>query len=85
MMLKTQNDLREFHDFVGEKLNNGGADLTAEEVLDQWRELHPNPDELAESVGAVREALTDMANGDQGRPLETVLAELRSRHNLQSN
>ena len=84
MQKQTLDELREFHIFVGEKLTNGGAKLSPEEALDQWRVLHPDPEELAESVSAVRQALADMAAGDRGRPVDDVLAELRSRHNLPS-
>ncbi|HWY87935.1 MAG TPA: hypothetical protein VNX28_14485 [Gemmataceae bacterium] len=80
----TSDELREFHDFLGEKLANGGANISPEEALDQWRILHPDSEELTESLSAVREALADMASGDRGRPVDEVLAELRSRHNLPS-
>ena len=82
MNTQTPRELREFHDFVGEKLSNGGTDLSPEEVLDQFRVLHPGPNELMESVSAVRQALTDMAAGDRGRPVDDVLTDLRTRHNL---
>ena len=82
MKVQTPNELREFRDFVVEKLNNGGTDLSPEEVLDQFRVLHPDPSELTESVSAVRQALTDMAAGDRGRPVDDVLTDLRTRHNL---
>jgi hypothetical protein len=36
-MPRTANELREFHDFLGRKLGNGGADLSPEEALDEWR------------------------------------------------
>jgi hypothetical protein len=82
MQSPPSHELRQFHEFVGEKLNNGAANLSPEEVLDQWRELHPNQAELDESVSAIRQALADMTAGDSGRPVGEILAELRIRHNL---
>jgi hypothetical protein len=82
MKIQAAEELREFHEFVGEKLSNGEAALSPEEALDQWRLAHPVPDDLTESVSAVRQALADMAAGDKGRPVDEVIEELRVRHNL---
>jgi hypothetical protein len=82
MKSTAMSELAGFHEFVSEKLNNGGSDLSPEEALDQWRALHADPDELSESVAAVRLALADMAAGDSGRSVDDVLADLRSRHGL---
>ena len=77
-------ELRSFKDFVSEKLESGDAGLTPEEALDQWRSLHPDPEDLQQSVAAVRKALIDMANGDRGRhqPADDVLSDLRERYQL---
>ncbi len=80
----TFGELREFHEFLGQKLNNGSAHASPEEVLDEWRALHPESDEFRESVVAIRQALADLANGDEGRPIDEVLAELRTHHQLPS-
>ena len=37
---QSPNDVPDFHRFVGEKVHNGGASLSPEEVLDEWRLLH---------------------------------------------
>jgi hypothetical protein len=85
MKTATANELQAFHRFVGEKLGSTPADLSPEEVLGEWRILHPCPDELSASVAAVRNALDDMAAGDPGRPVAEVIAGLRKRHNLSSD
>ena len=80
MSLDLALELREFHSFVQEKLGSGEVrELTPEDVLAEWRELHPTPGELTESVAAVRHALADMQAGDRGRPAEDVVADLRRR------
>ena len=73
-------ELREFHRFLGEKLNNGGAHLSPEEALDEWREAHPGSE--SEDVAAIQEALDDMANGDRGMLFEDFDRQFRERHNL---
>ena len=78
------DELRTFHAFVAQKLDNGGATLTPEEALDQWRMSHPDPEDFENSVAAVRKALSDMAAGDQGRPVVGFVADLRIRHKLPS-
>ena len=44
MKMQALNDLRGFHEFVGQKVSNVGSVLSPEEVLDEWRTLHPDPD-----------------------------------------
>jgi hypothetical protein len=76
-------DLRRFHQFVAEKVSSGSDNLSPEEVLDQWRNLHPapgatDPDELA----AIQEAVDDLEAGDKGIPFEDFDREFRARRNL---
>ena len=66
MSAQPLNDLREFHRFVGEKVNNGGSGQSPEDVLDEWRCLHPDPDDLV----AIQEAIDDIENGDVGIPFD---------------
>jgi hypothetical protein len=82
MSTPSENDLRDFHHFVGEKVNNGGASLSPEEVLDEWRTLHPDPNSIAEDVAAIQEAVDDMENGETGIPFEEFDRAFRARHNL---
>lgn len=79
------NELREFHGFLAEKLKNGSADLSPEEALDEWRQLHPDPEEFEDDVAAIQAALDDVANGDTGIPLEEFDREMRKRFNLPGN
>lgn len=81
MATNNQNELAEFHHFVGEKLKNGGAALSPEEALDEWRAAHVSPEELAERVAALRIALSQ-ADAGEGVPAEEVVANLRRKHNL---
>ena len=82
MSTETIRELRDFHRFLGEKLSNGGADLSPEEVLDEWRQA--NPDQQTDDVAAIQEALDDLADGDKGMLFEDFDREFRERHQLPS-
>ena len=79
MAIDTGRELEGFHRFIRDKLSAGATDMMPEEVLDEWRVLHPASEELAESVAAIRAAVADMRGGDRGRPFEAVLAEIRQQ------
>ena len=66
---------------VEARVNNGGAALSPEEVLDEWRAI--NPEIGAErDIEAIQEALDDMEHGDRGMPFDQWDREFRRRHNL---
>ncbi len=73
-----RDDLRAFHDFIGDKIANGGANLTPAEVLDLREVENPTDKEREATVQAVREALADMWAGDKGRLAGEVLRGVRS-------
>jgi len=79
---QTIEELREFHRFLTGKLSAGGIDLSPEEALDEWRQLHPQTQGFDEEVAAVREALDDIAKGDRGMPFDQFDQDFRKRHNL---
>jgi hypothetical protein len=41
-----------------------------------------SPEELEESVAAIREAIADMEAGDRGVPFDEFVAAFRKKHNL---
>jgi hypothetical protein len=82
MSTDTHQELVSFHQFVGEQLNAGQPCLSPEEALEAWRLQNRTPEEMAEDVQAIREALADMDAGDTGTPLETFLTEFRKRHKI---
>ena len=71
------SELHEFHRFLTAKLSNGCARLSPEEVLDEWRQDHPDPEIDEDEVAAIQEAIDDMEAGDRGRPADEVIADLR--------
>ena len=81
-MAVTPEQIDEFRQFALEKINNGDADLSLEELVDMWRILHPTPQELDENVLAVKAAIRDMEAGETGRPFEEFAREFRQRNNV---
>ena len=75
-------ELREFHEFLTEKLTASDAVVSPEEALDEWRAIHPNEEAFAEDVAAVQEALDDIAAGDDGVTREEFDRQFRQRHGL---
>ena len=76
------DELRDFHQFLGEKLKGGRINWSPEEALDEWRRLHPDDQAPADDLAAIQEALADLARGDRGLPFEEFDLAFRQRHNL---
>lgn len=81
MTSPASSELRDFLRFLGEKINAGHPSLSPEEVVAEWRTLHPLPTD-PEDLEAIQEALDDIENGDTGIPLEEFDRDFRARHNL---
>lgn len=81
-MNATQEQIDSFHQFATERLSNGGADLTMEELFELWRLENPSPERRTADLLAVKAALRDMENGDTGVPFEEFKREFRARHNI---
>ena len=81
MGTERRDDLKSFHEFVGEQLANGGALLTPDEVLELWELQNPSEDQEQETVEAIRRGLVDVEAG-RVMPAREALAELRRKHNL---
>lgn len=80
--MPTKQQINSFNEFVSCQMNNGGAELTMDEIYCLWRAKHPTPAELAESVAAVRAAYAELQAGDTGRPARAALRETCERLGL---
>lgn len=58
-----QADLRQFREFLIQKVDGNPVDLTPEDVLDQWRTSHPLPGELEASAAEIQQTLDEMRPG----------------------
>ena len=73
MNIDQQNELQSFHAFVAEQLENGGVDLSPEEVLALWRER-------VDTIAAVNEGLKAVHEG-RTKPLDQFRSDFESRNN----
>ena len=80
--MATKEQLDSFHSFASRHLDTGHNDLSMDELYDLWCCEDLPPEELAESVAAVRAALADMEAGDIGVPVEEHLAQLRTKYQI---
>lgn len=80
--MATKQQIDSFHDFASSEIENGGLDLSKDDLYGMWRAKHPTPTELAESVAAVRAAHAEMEAGDGGRPAREALRETCERLGL---
>jgi hypothetical protein len=84
MKAQEVDELTAFQAFLTERLQTSGPKPSPEEAVDEWRELHPDPEMDEEEVAAIQEAIDDMNAGDKGRPADEVMAELRSKLGMPS-
>jgi hypothetical protein len=83
MSVDVNQELLNFHQFLAEQLRLGVPYSSPEEAVEAWRLRNRSPEEIAEDVQAIREALADMEAGDTGRPFEQFDREFRKRNNLE--
>ncbi len=80
--MPTKEQIDNFYEFALSYIDNGGADLSMDDLYSLYRAKQPTPAELAESVAAVRAAFAEMAAGDSGRPARQTLREACRRLGL---
>lgn len=80
--MATRVQLDSFYEFVSSQLDNGGAELSMDDLYSLWRAKHPQRVELNESVSAVQAAYADWQKGDAGRPARAALLETCERLGL---
>jgi hypothetical protein len=79
MSIDPTAELARFHEFIASHMAKGNR-FSPEEALDLWRAENPSPDDAAETVQALRDALADMDVGDHGVPLEEFDRAFRRTH-----
>ena len=73
--MPSKQQIDSFYEFASSQIDNGGAELSMDELYCVWRAKQPTPAELAESVAAIRAAYSEMQAGDTGRPARLALRE----------
>lgn len=78
--VSTTTELQQFRDFLNHTLQVNPADARLpEELLDDWRHVHPSPEEYADSVAALRRAIASKEH-DPGMSLEEFDRRFREQH-----
>jgi len=80
-MSVTKEQLDSFHRFASEKLDNGGSDVSWQELFQLWQLENSTDEERAEVNAIIRQGDEDIAAG-RGRPADEVNDELRRKYNL---
>lgn len=80
--MATKQQIDSFHQFALDQIDNGGAELSIDDLYQLWRATNPTANELAESVAAVKAAYADFQSGDTGQPARQALRETCDRLGL---
>jgi len=80
--LETQAQLQAFHSFALGRLNNGGNELSLDELYDEWRFNNPSESELRDNAKAIAASLDDLAQGERGVTSGEFVAEFKSRNGI---
>jgi hypothetical protein len=76
-MPATLEELEAFHRFATARLNNGGGQLSLEQLLSEWLSRR----DREEVNAALRQAIAEMRAGE-GQPLGEAMEELRQELGL---
>jgi hypothetical protein len=80
--MPTRQQLDSFYQFASTQMENGGKELSMDELYSLWRAKHPTPVELGESIAALRSAYAELEAGYSGRPARAALRETCQRLGL---
>jgi hypothetical protein len=78
-MTITVQDADRFHQYILDRIRNGGAGLELDDFLMEWQHLTNENPKFDEDVLAIKAALRDFEAGDRGVLAEDFLHELRAR------
>ena len=77
-MATSEQDIDNFSQFAKSRLKDAGADLSLEELFDQWMIENPSQDDAI----AVQASIRDMKNGEKGRDFGDFARDFRQRNGL---
>lgn len=80
--MATKEQINSFHQFATSQIENGGGNLSMDELYTIWRSKHPTTAELQDSVAAIKESLAELDAGYEGRPARQALRETCERLGL---
>ncbi|MGH7129137.1 MAG: hypothetical protein ACREJB_06360 [Planctomycetaceae bacterium] len=80
--MATKEQIESFSHFASSQIDNGGAQLSMDELYSLWRAKNPTTEEFADSVAAVEQAHAELEAGQAGRPARAALRETCERLGL---
>lgn len=83
-MAVTAEQLDDFQQFARQKINNGGGDLSFDELVELWMLKNLPAEELQESLRAMEEGIAD-AEAGRVRSVDEVFDELQSRYSSEAS
>ena len=84
-MPTSTQELQSFQKYAAARIQNGGAKLELDELLDEWKHQNPDPLKLQEDALAVKASLLDIERGETGTPVDDVIADIRAKYKLTSD
>ena len=84
-MPTSTQELQSFQKYASARIQNGGAKLELDDLLDEWKHQNPDPQQLHDDALAVKASLRDIERGETGTPAEGVIAEIRAKYKLTSD
>ena len=84
-MPTSTQELQSFQKYAAAHIQNGGAKLELDELLDEWKHQNPDPLKLQEDALAVKASLLDIERGETGTPVDDVIADIRAKYKLTSD
>jgi hypothetical protein len=78
-MTQIADQIDQFREFALAQLSAENKELTIDELYDEWRNLNPDPVQMAIDQNAVAASLRDYRNGVSGKPAAEVIRRLKSQ------
>lgn len=78
-MSQITDQLDQFREFALLRISSAGNRLSLDELFEEWRLTHPDPQQQADDASAVLASLHDYRNGVQGTDPAEITARLRSK------
>ncbi|HQX50764.1 MAG TPA: hypothetical protein PLR25_12700 [Planctomycetaceae bacterium] len=82
MMPTSTQELQRFQEYAAARIQNNGAKLDLEDLLDEWKHQDQAREKLHEDILAVKASLRDMESGETGTPAEDVIREFKTKYDL---
>jgi hypothetical protein len=77
-MSQISDQIDQFREFALSRITTADDRLTLDELFDEWRLAHPDPQQQADDAQAVLASLNDYRNGVQGTSPAEITGRLRS-------